>query len=388
MSFRAGGVAALCLTTTAAYAGGLDRTGQSVGLLFERGNYAEFSIGQADPEVSGADLTSLNPFGTRTGDVAGTFNQVGAGVKYELNDELSFALIYDQPWGADVSYPPASSNPFDPSVEGSLLLGGTQAFADSEALTALLRYRLSENWSVHGGLRYQRLDGRIALRGLAYGPYSGYDIGLERDGALGWVVGGAYEIPDIALRVALTYQSEIEHDFSSTETLSGLPGSIQGEKSTTTPQSVNLDFQSGIAQDTLLFGSVRWVEHSTVQLLTTPISTPFGTLPSVNLINLDDSVTYNLGVARKLSDKWAASISFGYDSVSGDDLVTPLSPTKGYRSVALGLQYTEGNMKVSGGVRYTDLGDAFAETGTPDTARAEFTGNDAVSFGLRVGFFF
>ena len=380
-----GGMTALSLTATAAAAGGLDRTGQPITLLFEKGNYAEFSVGRAQPDVTGTDVTNLNPFGTPSGEVAQDFTQFGAGLKYQLNDQVSFALIYDQPWGSDVSYPTADANPTTP---GSILLGGTEAFADSDALTGLVRYQFNDTWSIHGGLRYQRIDGRIRLRGAAYGPYSGYDIALDRDAAVGWVAGAAYEIPDIALRVALTYQSEIEHDFASTETLAGLPGSLTGTKDVKTPQSVNLDFQSGIAEDTLLFGSIRWADHSETQLLTTAIATPFGTLPSANLIDLSDTITYNLGVARQFSENWAGSVSLGYEAADSDDLVSPLAPTNGFKSISLGLQYTQGNMKVSGGVRYTDLGDAFAETGTPDVARAAFTDNDAVSFGLKVGFYF
>ncbi|MEX0319688.1 MULTISPECIES: OmpP1/FadL family transporter [unclassified Ruegeria] len=382
MRFLTGGVSALALSATAAAAGGLDRTGQPIGIIFEEGNYAEFSIGHANPDVTGTDLTTLNPAGTPSGNIAQSFNQVAAGVKYQFNEQLSFSVIYDQPWGSDVSYPAADA---DFTTPGSVLLGGTEAFADSDTITGILRYAFNENWSVHGGLRYQQIDGRIRLSGAAYGPFSGYEINVDRDGGVGWLIGGAYEIPDIALRVALTYQSEIDHNFASTETLTSAPGfALQGSKETTTPQSVNLDFQTGIAQDTLLFGSIRWADHSVTSLETTPI----GALPSVELIDIEDTVTFNLGVGRRFNENWSGSISFGYEDPSSDDLVSPLSPTNGFKSVSLGLQYTQGNMKVSGGVRYTDLGDAFAETGTPDVARAEFTDNDAVSFGLRVGFYF
>ncbi len=42
----------------------------------------------------------------------------------------------------------------------------------------------------------------------------------------------------------------------------------------------------------------------------------------------------------------------------------------------------------SGGARYTWLGDADPETGTPDVARANFTDNTALSLGLRIGYDF
>jgi len=372
----------IALAGTPAMAGGLDRTGQSVGVMFEEGNYAEFSLGRAGPDVTGADLATFNPAGTPSGNVADGFSQFGAGLKYTVSDRLSFALIYDQPWGSDIRYPDADTNPTTP---GSVLLGGTRALVASDAYTGLLRYRFDENWSVHGGLRYQQIEAQVRLQGRAYGALKGYDIDLAREGGIGWVAGAAYEVPKIALRVALTYSSEIEHEFASTERFPRPPGGIiKGRKTVKTPQSVNLDFQTGIAPDTLLLGGIRWAEHSVSSLMTTGVEG----LPGVELIDLEDTVTFNLGVARRFHENWVASLSFGYEQESDDDLVSPLAPTNGFKSVSLGLQYTEGNMKLSGGLRYTLLGDAFAETGTPDVARAAFRDNTALGFGLRVGFYF
>jgi hypothetical protein len=56
--------------------------------------------------------------------------------------------------------------------------------------------------------------------------------------------------------------------------------------------------------------------------------------------------------------------------------------------VALGASYRTGPVELSGGVRYTWLGDAKPETGTPDVARANFSDNDAVSVGLKLGYYF
>lgn len=364
--------AALALVSGSAMASGLDRTGQPIGIIFEEGNYAEFSFATTSVDLSGNDRTSLNPLGSATGDVGERFNMFGAGYKRDINEQLSFALIFDQPWGVDVNYP----------TTGSLLLGGTTAQADSNAITALLRYKFNERFSVHGGLRYQEIDGEINLAGGAYAsaiPGGTYNVKVAKDGAFGWVAGVAYEIPDIALRVALTYSSEIEHDFDLTETFSGFPAA-NGTSSTKTktPQSVNLDFQTGIAQDTLLFGGIRWAEHSVTNL----VPGIFGR----DLIDLDDSVTYTLGVGRAFNEKWSGSVALIYSDSDGDNLVSPLAPTHGYEAIRVGVQYKQDNMTVSAGVRYTQLGDAVASPGgNPVT---NFQDNDAVSFGLKVGFHF
>ncbi|MBY6055202.1 aromatic hydrocarbon degradation protein [Leisingera daeponensis] len=366
--------AALALVSGSAMASGLDRTGQPIGLIFEDGNYAEFSFATTSVDLSGNDRTSLNPLGSATGDVGDRFNMFGAGYKRDINEQLSFALIFDQPWGVDIAYP----------TSGSLLLGGTTAQADSNALTALLRYKFNDRFSVHGGIRYQEIDGEINLQGGAYTSIGGsYNVKVNKDGAFGWVAGVAYEIPEIALRAALTYSSEIEHDFDLNETFATTATAATATK-TKTPQSVNLDFQTGIAKDTLLFGGIRWAEHSVTDLVVPGLSTLAGR--SIDLIDLDDSVTYTLGVGRAFNENWSGSVALIYADADGDDLVSPLAPTHGYEAIRVGVQYKQDNMTVSAGVRYTQLGDAVASPGGNPVSN--FQDNDAVSFGLKVGFHF
>jgi len=150
----------------------------------------------------------------------------------------------------------------------------------------------------------------------------------------------------------------------------------------TTPQAVNLDFQTGIAADTLLFGSIRWAEYSVVK-----VSPDFfdGQTNGASLTNIEDGFGYTLGVGRRFSDAWSGSFSVGYEP-EGEDLVSPLAPTNGNYSVGLGAQYTMDNVILSGGVRYIGLGDASAATGTPLGARAAFTDNSAVAVGFKVAY--
>jgi long-subunit fatty acid transport protein len=351
--------AALLMTTSMAHAVGLDRSAQNIGIIFQNGNYAELSFGYVMPEVDGNDVAGFG--GSDTGNVAEDYSILGLGYKTDFNDQLSFALIVDEPYGADVTYPTGES----------VALGGTSATLDSVAFTGMLRYKLNENISFHGGIRAQSTEAEVTLAGLAYGGLSGYNVVLDRHIGYGYAIGAAYEIPDIALRVALTYFSEIEHEFDTTDTL----GSTE-PTNVTTPQAVNLDFQTGIAADTLLFGSVRWAEYSVVQVI--PENFPGG-----SLTNIEDGFGYTLGVGRRFSDVWSGSFSVGYEP-EGEDLVSPLAPTNGNYSVGVGAQYTMDNVILSGGVRYIMPGDASAQTA--DTARADFSDNDAIAVGFKVAY--
>ncbi|MCX8510095.1 MAG: outer membrane protein transport protein, partial [Rhodobacteraceae bacterium] len=228
--------------------------------------------------------------------------------------------------------------------------------------------------------------------GLAYVPVSGYSVNLASDTGLGYVVGVAYERPDIALRVSLTYNSKTKHELATTETFAGALAALSGTSVTTveTPQSVNLDFQTGVAKDTLVFGQIRWADWSEFDidpLRFTKVTNAGTFVKGGGLVDLEDSTTYTLGVGHKFTDNWSGALSMSYED-KGDPLVSPLSPSNGKLGVTVAAIYNQGNMKITTGINYTRIGDALAETGTPDTARAIMTKNSALGVGVRIGYSF
>lgn len=361
----------LAIAAGSAQAGGIDRSGQGIGALFEKGNYVEFSFGMVNPTVEGTDVASF-----ATQDVAGNYLSYGFAYKADINDQLSYAVILDQPFGANIAWPTAAAG-------GSVMLGGTIAKTTETALTALLRYKFTDRFSVHGGIRGQYASGNITLSGLAYGPFNGYNVTLDGDMGLGFTGGVAYEIPDIALRVALTYNSKIKHELDTIERAGAVQIAPASVTEVNTPQSLNLDFQTGIAQGTLLFGQIRWVDWSEFDI------DPAFFTPAAGggLVDLDDTVTYTIGVGRKFNDTWSGALSVTYEG-KDDPLVSPLAPTNGKLGMTLAAVYTRDNMKITTGINYTKLGDAQPETGTPDVARANMTGNNAVGVGVRIGYSF
>lgn len=392
--------AILGTASSTALAGGLDRTGLPIDILFEEGNYAEFGFARTFPTLSGVGTGTVVPWpgnptgqipsGTRYSGTGDDFNSVSLGVKIDFTEQFSGALQFSQPFGSDITYEGDSD---------TTELGGTSAIADSEMLTALLRYKFNENWSVHGGVRVDRAAGDIDLSGLAYGipqafiapgtpafaaGFNGYSVELEERTDVGWLAGFAYEIPDIALRVAVTYNSAITHDFDTTERFLGTEiGASTTEVEL--PRSVNIDFQTGIAEDTLLFGSFRWAEWSEFKIDPELFTQAAGG----GLVDLQDVRTWTLGLGRRFTDDFAAQASITWEETDSDDLVSPLAPTNGLFAIGLGGSYdVSENITLSAGARYSWLGNARPETGTPDTARAEFRDNSALSLGFSLGYRF
>ncbi len=347
--------AALMLTTTAATAGGIDRSGQSIGAIFEDGKYVELSYGYVMPSVSG----TVGAGTVSSGSAAPDYANVGLAFKTDISDVVSLALIVDQPFGANVAY-----DETDPGYP----ISGTNAEVNSNAITLVGRYKFNENLSVHFGPRYLRADGHYT-RNLPSIPAAFYSSKYASGSGTGYVAGAAYERKDIAMRVALTYSSAIDLELDGTD----------GDLTATLPQSVNLEFQSGVAANTLVFGSVRWAEWSEGHITDMELITRPGGEPIVEWD--DDVVTYTLGVGRKFSDSFSGALSVGYEK-SLDRAKSNLSPTDGYTSVSVGGTYTMTNgIELTGGVRYIMAGDA-----TTETIGADFKDNSAIAVGLKIAY--
>lgn len=365
---------AVLLGATAASAGGIERASQSVAPLFESGRYLEFSYGHVNPDTTG--VGGLVTPGAQSGDLTPSYNQFSFAYKADINERFSYALIYDQPYGADVDYPTGT---------GYFAQGSTAAF-DSDALTAILQYNLPNQFSVYGGLRYQVIsaDAFVPFVTAPIGPLAGtpYEGNADSDGGVGYLVGASYEMPDIALRVSLTYQSSIDHELDTVEN-SVLGLGVTSSTDIETPESLTLDFQSGIAKDTLLFGSVRWVDWSSFEIAPEQYVALVG---SPLVFYDDDRITWTLGLGRRLNDQWSIAGSVSYEETTGSPTGN-LGPTDGFTSVALSAIYTQGNMKVTTGVRFIDIGDANTRVG-PAVPGGIFEDNDAIAFGIKIGYNF
>lgn len=305
------------------------------------------------------------------------------------------------------------------AAQSYLGTGNTEVNVDTQNLSFVFGYQPTENFNLYAGGVYQTVKGNLKLRGQAYSLFNGYDADIKETGGGGWLAGAAFQIPDIALKLAATYRSEIDHDVYIKESLSlmSFPSlnpvlstlgvsadqlaaiASTGKTKITTPQSVNIDFQTGIMENTVAFLNARWVDWSSFSIQPYQfgkISNAIGPLVNrpngFNLVEYsDDQWTITVGVGRKFNEKWAGNVSAGWDSGAGNP-VTTLGPTEGYWNVGLGLQYSPTPATfIAGGVKYFGLGDAKAQTGAQagdSSYVASFNNNYALAYGLKLGYKF
>ena len=202
------------------------------------------------------------------------------------------------------------------------------------------------------------------------------------------MLGGAYEIPEIALRVALTYGSKTDITVKSVEThvfdpATGTFGTVRSETDITMPQSVNLDFQTGVTAKTLLYGSVRWADWEGWSVA----PEGFVSLTGEPLVEFEhDTWRYQLGVGRQLTERIAGALEVVHETATGD-IQTALTPYDGFTAFTVGreLSRPRRGLSIAGGVQYSFLGDA--DVATP-TGVARFEDNHALGLGLKLGYQF
>jgi len=408
-------------------AAGLDRSGQDVTAFFQDGTYAEAVYTYIDADVSGYDSSNNNYTdnnyvrGDKTGDIAESYDFFRYGVKTDINDTFSIGVLYDEPFGAAAEYTQSNfvgSNDIAASIGAQVADGldgqtaGAIATAEatgagentnvevrSESLTGMLGMKLgaNKNFQIYGGPVAQRIQAETKLRGLAYGPASGYTSTSNPDMDYGYIAGVAYYKPEIALKAALTYRSEIEHNVDIAETYplrsirsgGALSADQKNNYEITTPKSVNFDFQTGINPTTLATAKVRWVPWSDF-VITPPlyneVSTSAERPDGLNLVEYDkDQWMVELGLAKRVAPALAVSGTVGWDSGAGNP-TTSLGPVEGYYSVGLGAKYNvTKNWAVSAGGKYLWFGDAQGALPT-DKIVADFEDNDGFIVGVKVSY--
>ncbi|MGB0865236.1 MAG: OmpP1/FadL family transporter [Granulosicoccaceae bacterium] len=370
------------------FAGGFERDTQTPNYLFNDGRYAEFSFSTANPNVEGS--VPLGPTTQNSGDAISTYSNLSFAYKAPINDKMDWSIAYLEPYGADVYY--RNTDPLYTYNDSWAELG-------VRGLTALLKYKIGDRFSVYGGAKLSEFSAdadvnvTISLDGVNPLRIIDYQVRTEKDRATGYVFGAAYEMKEIAMRVALTYNSEIEHESSVVESATGVdvvggtgPYNIPDTANTvdtTLPQSVNLSFQTGINPKTLLFGSVHWAEWSANEM-NPPVY--FQVTGGNKLVDHDDdTTTYRLGLGRRINDQVSLALILGHEAANGE-VSANLAPTDGFDSITLAGSFKhDEHATLRAGISFIEIGDT---TTNAAGQVASFESNDAIGFGVTYSYKF
>ena len=377
-----GAILSVCAGQT--YAAGLERSPQQIDALFESGTYSEVGYTHISPDVTGKDTS-----GNNISDMAEDFQSLNYAVKTDINSKLRLAVIYDEPFGAKVKFEGdnnfIATNP--PAADAN-----TRVDVKSKNITALLGYNLNKNVMIYGGPALQQLQADVHLRGFTYGPNSGYNNRFD-DMAVGWVAGLSYAKPEMGILASLTYRSEIDHKTTIHEDvpladLLGIDYSHQNSGTITTPESINLNLQTGLNATTAVYAKVRYVPWGDFAyyppVLEAATTEALGKgLPLVDYS--EDQLAVEIGLGKQLSPNLAIAVSGLWDSGAGDPAPT-LGPVNGYWGAGLAAKYNfNQKLAFSLGGRYMWFGDA--KGSTPDgSIKGDFKDNTGYIVGMKLSY--
>jgi len=353
--------AGLCVSSTALMAGGMERTALSTGFMYENGGYAEVAY-------SSRDYTVTAPVFAPDESVIEDQTGFSLATKFDVAETLSFGLSQYNQAGVGLNYQGAGGTG---TVGGGLNLIGPKVSLDIDALVFLGRYALSENYSFMLGMKNTTIKDATADIFKTSAAPTTTAAAVQGGTASSAVAAIAYEQPDMALRVEYLYEADVSFSLDTTGGLNASTGATKGS----IPDYQTINFQTGIAADTLAFGSIRMADWKNHQLAVAPQTLAAPTS------SFSNSTTYSLGVGRKVSDDLSLSLSTNWENGTESSGTSLLSPTNGYNGYSLGAKYNMDNLTLSGGVNYTSFGDKTITSTIAD----QFSGNSVLSYGIKLG---
>ena len=444
----AGTLTALSFAISSAQAAGIEYSKQSVAPFFEPGNYAELSYAYVDPKIEGTDAAG-NKIGDMMDDfdLPGAAIKIAptANTALAVIYEKPFGVDTEYPAGSIFNN---SMGTTEARVEtnGITLLGGGKISnnvwlyggleyqtlkgnitgAQPVGLTTAVSQVIDQAGALFGiptteayyDLVNKQNNGTItpteaatlgAINETAINPVATaptyYTLDFENENTLVPVIGMAYEKPEIALRASLTYRAPAKYQVSGVENLQVIlppiaggdgvtPGPatdevtlpLAGKTEVKMPQSVNLDFQTGLSEKYQLLGMVnaRWVDWSNFN-----VAPPLATLSTQEPLAAykKDGYTVEVALGKQFNPKVSGEVRLGYDHGTGAPL-SLLGPYDSIKSLGLSAQYklTE-QLSVSAGGQYM-----WFEGGPVDTKVdgrvANIADGTGYALGMKLGYHF
>ena len=366
-------------------AAGLERRNIDTDFLFADGMVVDLGVGSVAPSFT---PSQGGAFAFEAGkNIAQSFSVTTGSFKAAMNDNLDLGVWHTNSGnGVHVDYGavtgPGMTGAFNSTF--TAVTNSAQIKADVSIPTTMVaaRYSINENLSIIAGAKYVNVSsGQLMLpseMGVADPAAPGGDATIDttsvwnlgRKDGTGTVFGVAYEIPEIALRVSLVSEGDIA---LSVPTTTGGGVAANGNSTASIGDAITLSFQTGIAENTLLFGSVRqsnWADNQ--------ISVPTAA-GLAQVTSFKDGENFTIGIGRKFSEKLSASLSYYFSDGDGNG-ASELSPYGETKTVSLGAKYTlnEGT-DVSFGLSQSERGDA-----TTGNFAAKLTGSSVTSFGVKL----
>ena len=340
-------IGAVTLSATSAHSGGWETGRLDSGVLYQDGNYVESSFGSLNYSLNGTTQSGV------THGMAKDQNRMSVSGKLAIGD-FDIGLTSFSSGAIQMDGQNAAGTSVVPSADVKVY---TQAL--------MVRYKLNDNFSLIGGARQVNLKAS-SVETLA----ATYNVdATKKTGAL---YGLAYERPDIALRLEVLRSARLSMPLTG--------GATVASGTLVVPEATTVNFQTGIAKDTLLMASAHKVSWGAGQI------TVVAPNPALNIgSDFSDTTSYSLGLGRKLSEATSASLTYSWEKGAGATSTSPFTMSNGSQTLSGGVSHKIGAVTISAGLSYTKAGDV---TVNASGLSATYTGNNVKAFGVKIGYSF
>ena len=383
-------VGTLALSTTAVDAGGWETGRLDTGFLYQDGTYVEASYGSLDYSVNGTTqanqkhemakdqkrMSLSGKFAAGGFDIgltsfgSGAIQMDGQGAAV---DTTACKTALQQYTIAAEATPPSVADMLTQANlmgENCSVVPSADVKLNTQALMA--RYSFNDKYSVIAGVRQSSLR-KSSLDTLA----AAYSIdAVSKTGA---VYGFAYERPDIALKFEILRSESITIDLvGKAATILDVTGTL------VIPEATTINFQTGIAENTLLIASAHRVNWTG-----SDVKLNVAASPSLNQASdFSNTTSYSLGLGRKLNEATSASLTYSWEKGTNPDgkATSPFTMSNGSETLSAGVQHKIGSITISGGISYTKAGDVDVTHSSGLTA--SYADNSVTAVGIKFGYNF
>lgn len=324
-----------------ANAGGFNRGSANLDGLYSDGIGIYTGVTYVNPGRSYSSVSGLTvlggtptPFTQSNVEFGGPYTVPYFSVGGRLMGDVSCVASYSRPYGADSDY----------TGEITYHIAQQSLATDEFGLTCSYGMDVGKGrLSLIGGGFYEQIEYNQARNfNRAFGNTGNSTIKVKSN-AWGYRLGVAYEIKEIALRGALMYRSQTDHNatgnygntpFTTLAVAGGTPAaaaaavygaatSATATASASLPQQVELSLQSGIAPGWLAFGSIKWTDWSVLQRIQLVEGIAGSNFSTANFF-FQDGWTVTGGIGHKFNDNFsgAASVTWDRGVTSGWDTLT------------------------------------------------------------------
>ena len=308
------------LLGTYAQAGGFDNSGRPFDIIFGDDNALQLNLKYIQPLI---DLKVSREIGSGPAmpivvvdEIVSDYVDGLFGFRWQVREGVNCAAQWEQPFRFQTRYPDDQlSYQADALDAQSQVSAPINSEYNSQSISLACRLAIhfkhdsaafaSSRLSLIAGPKYQFIEGRFSsdLSPSRMGMQDNYHAHLDGSKEWAYLLGLAYEIPELAFRLAVFFHNEVEHnltgnayapapDFSST-----MSHPLRGK--TVTPKAVHVSLQSGIAEDWLAFVNLRWGDWSSVD----EILVEAGPLSQQLTLFANDTLNYEIGLGHKVNQR-------------------------------------------------------------------------------------